>query len=124
MDDKTAAMIQALQSPSGYTMNNFQNDIYNQQMQNEYRDKTQNQNQGPTPLNLSNVNYAKKNGEMPIWNGPTGQRQQAIGYPIEDFNKILQQHLLLQQIQNSTPVQGGNNLPYSMPSTLVPGGGQ
>lgn len=60
---------------SPFSMEDFQSAIGDQQSRNEYDDKSQNKSQGPTPLNQSNMNFAKKNGEKTLWNGPEGDRK-------------------------------------------------
>lgn len=68
-DDGTSKVIK-----DDYSKEDFANDAQYQSDKNDYDDKSQNQHQGPTPLNLSNMRYAQKNGEKTIWNGPTGKR--------------------------------------------------
>ena len=41
---------------------------------NEYDDPSYNQRQGPTPMNQSNWNYAKRTGNPMLWNGPVRNR--------------------------------------------------
>lgn len=68
-DDGTSKVIK-----DDYSKDDLQRDAEYQSSVNDIDDKTQNKEQGPTPLNLSNMQYAQKNGEKTIWNGPTGKR--------------------------------------------------
>lgn len=68
-DDGTSKVIK-----DDYSKEDFADDAQYKSDQNDYKDPTQNKSQGPTPLNLSNMQYAQKNGEKTIWNGPTGKR--------------------------------------------------
>lgn len=73
--------INAARNP--YTMADFRRDSDYQASTNDLNDRTQNREQGPTPLNLSNVNYAKKTNTPPIWNGPEGQRGKAPAHYVD-----------------------------------------